>query len=121
METLIFERPDPTSTKLGYLRAGAVMKTSAAPAGTVGCPKGWYPIEPAGYVCRGPTASLDRKDSSLGYTLDNIQWVHRTVNKIKLDLQQDEFVEWCKRVAAHANQAEEVGEQDSSPGPLIVS
>jgi len=59
MTTWVFERPDNTSAKLGYLRAGAVMKTSQAPAGTTGCPQGWYPIEPAGYVCRGPTATTD--------------------------------------------------------------
>ena len=27
------------------------------------------------------TASLDRKNSSLDYTKDNIQWVHKDVNK----------------------------------------
>ena len=44
------------------------------------------------------TASLDRIDSSLGYTLGNIQWVHKMVNKIKNDLPQDEFIGWCKLI-----------------------
>lgn len=31
----------------------------------------------------GITASLDRRDSSLGYTRDNIQFVHKSVNMSK--------------------------------------
>lgn len=38
------------------------------------------------------TASLDRIDSSKNYTVDNIQWVHKTINKMKFDLHQDEFL-----------------------------
>jgi hypothetical protein len=59
MTTWIFERPDTGSKKVGYLRAGAVMKTSEQPAATTGCPGGLYPIEPFGYVCNGPTATRD--------------------------------------------------------------
>lgn len=44
------------------------------------------------------SASLDRKDSTLGYTIDNIQWVHKTVNYIKRDLSQEEFIIWCKLI-----------------------
>jgi hypothetical protein len=45
-------------------------------------------------------ASLDRVDSSKGYTVDNIQWVIKDVNTMKMDLSSDRFVELCKLVAA---------------------
>ena len=44
------------------------------------------------------TASLDRIDSTKGYTKNNVQWVHRTVNKMKLNMQDDEFIKWCKLI-----------------------
>jgi hypothetical protein len=47
--------------------------------------------------CKG-TASLDRIDSSLGYTKDNVQWVHKDVNTIKWDLSHDQFVKLCKTI-----------------------
>lgn len=45
------------------------------------------------------TASLDRIDSSTGYTKNNIQWVHKTIQQMKWNLKQDEFIEWCKIIA----------------------
>jgi hypothetical protein len=47
------------------------------------------------------TASLDRIDSSKGYTEDNVQWVHKDINKMKNDLLQHQFIELCKAVANH--------------------
>ncbi len=41
------------------------------------------------------TASMDRVDSSLGYTKDNVQWVHRVVNFMKNELSQEDFIKWC--------------------------
>jgi hypothetical protein len=41
------------------------------------------------------TASLDRIDSSIGYVDGNVQWVHKMVNRMKWDLNQNEFIEWC--------------------------
>lgn len=41
------------------------------------------------------TASLDRKNSDLPYMASNIQWVHKVVNRMKWDLPQNEFIEWC--------------------------
>ena len=38
------------------------------------------------------TASLDRIDSSRGYTIDNIQWVHKDVNTMKWDLTPERFL-----------------------------
>lgn len=43
-------------------------------------------------------ASVDRIDSSLGYTKGNIQWVHRVVNYMKQNYKQEVFIDWCKKV-----------------------
>lgn len=45
------------------------------------------------------TASLDRIDSSKGYDLDNIQWVHKDVNFMKRTYSQDYFIGLCKKIA----------------------
>lgn len=45
------------------------------------------------------TASLDRIDSSKGYIVGNIQWVHKMVNMTKNVYSQDKFIEMCKAVA----------------------
>jgi len=44
------------------------------------------------------TASLDRKDSTQGYTKDNIQWVHRNVNVIKHSCSQEYFINICRKI-----------------------
>jgi len=49
------------------------------------------------------TASLDRIDNKKGYIKDNIQWVHRKINYMKNKYLQDEFIEWCRKVARHAD------------------
>lgn len=51
------------------------------------------------------TASLDRIDSSKGYVVGNIQWVHKSINTIKMDLNQEEFIELCKIVTRHQESA----------------
>lgn len=48
------------------------------------------------------TASLDRIDSSKGYTMDNIQWVHKIINQMKWSLTDQELLSWCQAVVAHA-------------------
>lgn len=45
------------------------------------------------------TCSLDRIDSSKGYTIDNVQWVHKWVNNMKQDMTDEEFINWCKIIA----------------------
>jgi len=45
---------------------------------------------------RNGTASLDRIDSSKGYTIDNVQWVHKDVNIMKQDMKEKDFLNWCK-------------------------
>jgi len=49
----------------------------------------------------GHTASLDRIDSSLGYTIDNVQWVHKDVNMMKRTYDQEYFIDICKLIASH--------------------
>lgn len=44
------------------------------------------------------TASLDRIDSSLGYTENNVQWVHKIVNQMKMELKEDLFLSFCKAI-----------------------
>ena len=46
------------------------------------------------------TASLDRIDSSLGYTLTNVQWVHKHINFMKRTYSQEYFINMCKKIAA---------------------
>jgi hypothetical protein len=58
MRTWIYVAPTDRSTKLGYLRAGAVIDRAEASAGTDGCAGGWYRVVPRGYVCVGKGASL---------------------------------------------------------------
>lgn len=47
------------------------------------------------------TASIDRIDSNLGYTRQNIQWVHKTVNKMKMELDEDKFISFCVSIATN--------------------
>lgn len=44
------------------------------------------------------TASLDRIDSSEGYHLGNVQFVHKTVNVMKWALPEDEFLGFIKEI-----------------------
>lgn len=50
------------------------------------------------HIAGGTTASLDRIDSSKGYTSDNIQWLHKDVNCMKMDLSQERFIRVCELV-----------------------
>jgi len=40
------------------------------------------------------TASLDRKDSTLGYLEDNVWWVHKRVNRLKNNYSLEELLYW---------------------------
>ncbi len=44
------------------------------------------------------TSSLDRIDSNKDYTLNNIQWVHKIINKMKMEMNEKNFVKWCELV-----------------------
>ena len=44
------------------------------------------------------TASLDRIDNNKGYIEGNIHWVHKKINQIKMDMDLQEFIQWCEKV-----------------------
>jgi hypothetical protein len=45
------------------------------------------------------TASLDRIDNKRGYTIDNIHWVHKDINRMKSDFDLEYFLNLCKLVS----------------------
>lgn len=47
------------------------------------------------------TASLDRIDSSKGYIKGNVQWVHKTINKMKSNLLESDFINWCSKICEY--------------------
>jgi len=51
------------------------------------------------YITGNFTASLDRIDSNKGYTIDNIQWVHKKINIMKQNMTDQEFINWCKIIS----------------------
>lgn len=70
------------------------------------CALSGLPIEfgIANYASSNTTASLDRIDSSKGYTEGNIQWVHKTLNIMKSTLSNGFFINLCHKVAqTHEN------------------
>lgn len=53
------------------------------------------------YFGKNKTASLDRIDSNLGYSINNCQWLHKDINILKNNLDQNFFIELCKKVAKY--------------------
>jgi len=49
-------------------------------------------------LVHGKNASIDRIDSNKGYTEDNVQWVHRNINRMKSDFTEEYFVKMCRLV-----------------------
>jgi hypothetical protein len=45
------------------------------------------------------TASLDRINSELGYVKNNVQWVHKHINKMKWDMNEEQFINYCIAIA----------------------
>jgi hypothetical protein len=58
-----------------------------------------FPIKNIATELKKSTASLDRIDSSKGYVLNNVQWVHKSINIMKNVYTQEHFIEMCKLVA----------------------
>ncbi len=52
-------------------------------------------IDPNNVRC---TASLDRIDSSKGYFPENVQWVHKDVNRFKWQLDETTFLDWVQKI-----------------------
>lgn len=76
---------------------------------------------------RQKTASLDRIDSEGVYEVGNVQWVHKSVNYMKMDLPNEEFIAWCKMIArtqvAHrrGSGSPKAGYEDRHLGDLLHS
>lgn len=49
------------------------------------------------------TASLDRLDSNLDYTYNNVVWVSKDINIIKQTCNEQEFLDWCKQIYLYQN------------------
>lgn len=45
------------------------------------------------------TASLDRIDSSKGYIKGNVQWIHKDINRMKGNLSENKFLNYCKLIS----------------------
>ena len=63
------------------------------------CALSGLPIEFGRRASDPSTASLDRIDSSKGYTENNVQWVHKDINYMKRTYNQDYFKSLCTAVA----------------------
>lgn len=50
----------------------------------------------------GRTASLDRIDNLVGYVHGNLQFLHRTINYMRADMEMDQFVSICKMVTDYS-------------------
>lgn len=48
-------------------------------------------------------ASLDRKDNSKGYIIDNLQWVCKRVNYMKHTMKDEYFLNWIKEIYEYKN------------------
>ncbi|HSC85719.1 MAG TPA: hypothetical protein VLC09_00530, partial [Polyangiaceae bacterium] len=57
--TWIYTDTGPNRTRLGYLRAGAVVDARGPAIVNSGCEGGWYRINPRGFVCVGKGATTD--------------------------------------------------------------
>lgn len=47
------------------------------------------------------TASLDRIDSSKGYVIGNVRWVHKDINKMLSNYGDTKFIDYCLRCVNH--------------------
>lgn len=60
-----------------------------------------FPINASNKYRKEGTASLDRIDSSKGYTIDNVQWLHKDINMLKTKFPQSQFIEYCHAVSTY--------------------
>jgi lipoprotein-anchoring transpeptidase ErfK/SrfK len=69
IETYVRALPERKARAIGYLRAGASSRRSDEPVGKSGCKDGWYAVEPEGFVCNGPDATLEPAAKILTYAV----------------------------------------------------
>ncbi len=67
------------------------------------CPFSGVPLTFPTTHCYEPflTASLDRIDTSVGYEIGNVRWIHRIVNLMRIDMPDDEFLSLVHEIATH--------------------
>lgn len=63
--TPVYERPEPGAAPLGFLQAGAQVARAEKPYGKDGCPGGFFPVRPRGFVCLDQGATLDMAHPAL--------------------------------------------------------
>lgn len=73
-------------------------------------------IEMQGFRCAMTGGELTPEDANLDHivpiaaggkhVMGNVQVVHKVINQMKSTLAQDEFIEWCRLVVAHADNTE---------------
>jgi len=61
---------------------------------------------PTKFKDKSYTASLDRIDSSKGYIIGNVQWIHKDINKMKNTYDQDYFIKMCKLISNNFSNAD---------------
>jgi predicted nucleic acid-binding Zn-ribbon protein len=54
------------------------------------------------------TASLDRINNDKSYSIDNLQWVHRSINFMKNTMNQSVFIDMCNKVVEHNKDVREL-------------
>ena len=57
-------------------------------------------------------SSLDRIDSKKGYIEGNVQWIHKSLQKLKWDLDEKELYDWCKLIHLNLKTRYEKGEEN---------
>ena len=60
----IYKHPEHKGLALGYVRMGTsvALRSDKPAADGKGCGRGWYAVEPRGYVCLDPSMTLDLED-----------------------------------------------------------
>jgi 5-methylcytosine-specific restriction endonuclease McrA len=71
-------------------------------------------VEMQDFRCAVTGLKLEPEDANLDHivpiaaggkhVMGNVQIVHKVINQMKSTLPQDEFLEWCRRVVAHADE-----------------
>jgi len=65
------------------------------------CTLSGMPLKFGSYYSEETTASLDRIDSGKGYLVGNVQWLHKTINKMKQNMTDSDFLDFCRTVAVY--------------------
>jgi hypothetical protein len=58
-----------------------------------------FPVQSRTTDWKEYTASLDRIDSKKGYTIDNVQWIHKDVNLMKQQYTNEYFIVLCNFIS----------------------